>query len=79
MIVLTAPKVEISPEHCKSCGMCVQHCPADVLELSGEFNQMGYHPARYKGLGCTGCGICFYACPEPKAITVYKKGCPIED
>jgi Fe-S-cluster-containing hydrogenase component 2 len=21
---------------------------------------------------CTGCGICFYCCPEPGAITVYR-------
>jgi Fe-S-cluster-containing hydrogenase component 2 len=27
----------------------------------------------YTGEGCTGCGICFYACPEPGAIRVYKK------
>jgi Fe-S-cluster-containing hydrogenase component 2 len=27
----------------------------------------------YVGEGCTGCGICFYACPEPGAIKVYKK------
>jgi NAD-dependent dihydropyrimidine dehydrogenase PreA subunit len=33
---------------------------------------MGYHPSSYVGDGCTGCGICFYACPEPGAIAVYK-------
>jgi NAD-dependent dihydropyrimidine dehydrogenase PreA subunit len=25
------------------------------------------------GEGCTGCGICFHACPEPGALTVYKR------
>jgi Fe-S-cluster-containing hydrogenase component 2 len=34
---------------------------------------MGYHPAKYSGEGCTGCGVCFYTCPEPGAITVFKK------
>jgi ferredoxin len=33
---------------------------------------MGVHPARYKGEGCTGCGVCYYCCPEPGAITVYR-------
>jgi NAD-dependent dihydropyrimidine dehydrogenase PreA subunit len=34
---------------------------------------MGYHPAEYIGVECTGCGVCFYVCPEPAAITVYKR------
>ena len=29
--------------------------------------------AEYAGEGCSGCGTCFYACPEPGTITVYKK------
>jgi NAD-dependent dihydropyrimidine dehydrogenase PreA subunit len=37
-----------------------------------ELNAYGVHPAHYKGEGCTGCGICFYVCPEPGAITVYR-------
>jgi Fe-S-cluster-containing hydrogenase component 2 len=28
------------------------------------------HPAQYTGEDCTGCGACFYCCPEPGAITV---------
>ena len=79
MVILTEPKVVISPEYCKSCSMCIQFCPAQVLELSQEFNQMGYHPARYTDSGCTGCGICYYACPEPKAITILRKGCTADD
>jgi NAD-dependent dihydropyrimidine dehydrogenase PreA subunit len=43
-----------------------------VLELAPELNAYGVHPAEYKGDGCTGCGICFYCCPEPGAITVYR-------
>jgi 2-oxoglutarate ferredoxin oxidoreductase subunit delta len=37
-----------------------------------ELNSYGVHPAKYTGEHCTGCGICFYACPEPGAITVYR-------
>jgi NAD-dependent dihydropyrimidine dehydrogenase PreA subunit len=42
------------------------------LELAPDLNAYGVHPAHYKGEACTGCGICFYACPEPGAITVYR-------
>jgi NAD-dependent dihydropyrimidine dehydrogenase PreA subunit len=33
----------------------------------------GVHPARYTGEACTACGICFYCCPEPGAITVLRR------
>jgi NAD-dependent dihydropyrimidine dehydrogenase PreA subunit len=49
----------------------VADCPRNVLQLSARLNQMGYHPAEYLGEGCIACGICFYACPEPGAITVF--------
>jgi len=72
--VLEEPFVEISAEECKACYLCVHHCPPQVLEISESINRKGFHPARYKGSGCTGCGVCFYACPEPAAVTVYRKG-----
>jgi NAD-dependent dihydropyrimidine dehydrogenase PreA subunit len=50
----------------------VDSCPPKVLELSPDLNQYGVHPAQYKGENCTGCGICFYCCPEPGGITVYR-------
>ncbi len=67
------PRVEIIPEQCKGCELCVVECPQDVLFMSKKINQFGYMVAEYKGDGCTGCGFCFYACPEPGTITVYKK------
>jgi NAD-dependent dihydropyrimidine dehydrogenase PreA subunit len=44
-----------------------------VLRISGELNRHGYHPAEYIGAGCTACGICYYVCPEPGAITVLRR------
>ena len=64
--------VTISVEECKGCGLCVDSCPPECLELAPELSAYGVHPARYTGEGCTGCGICFYCCPEPGAITVYR-------
>lgn len=72
--VLQEPYVEIDAEECKACYFCVHHCPAKVIEVSEALNRKGFHPAMYKGSGCTGCGICFYTCPEPSVITVYRKG-----
>ena len=67
------PKTEVDPNTCKGCGICIQACPKDVLEPSGELNSSGYIYTKYKGDGCIGCAMCFYSCPEPGAITVYKK------
>jgi len=67
------PRVEIIPDQCKGCELCVLECPKKVLEIGENINKLGYKNARYKGEGCIGCGICFYACPEPGTITVYQK------
>jgi 2-oxoglutarate ferredoxin oxidoreductase subunit delta len=65
--------VEMNPEECKGCGLCVEACPPKVLKLDEELNHYGYHPAIYLGHGCTGCGICFFACPEPGGIRVLRR------
>ena len=72
--VLEAPYIVINADECKACYLCVHHCPKQVIGVAGEINRKGFHPAEYKGSGCIGCGTCFYACPEPSAVTVYKKG-----
>lgn len=61
-------------EECKGCGRCVAACPKKVLNMSNEPNKRGYKFAIYSGEGCTGCFICFYNCPEPYALEVYKPG-----
>ncbi len=66
--------VQVVPELCKGCGLCIDACPQNVLKFHTKFNSKGYHYAYYTGDKCTGCGVCFYACPEPEAIVVYKKG-----
>ena len=67
------PSVDIDPEQCKGCELCVVECPQDVLFMTDKINHMGYVFAEYTGEGCTGCAICYYACPEPGTIVVHKK------
>ena len=62
---------EIDSEECKGCRKCVAACPKQVLHMSEDFNSRGYRYAVYSGEGCTGCGICYYNCPEPFAISVH--------
>jgi 2-oxoglutarate ferredoxin oxidoreductase subunit delta len=64
--------VAVNQQECKGCGLYVDSCPPKCLELMPELNAYGVHPARYMGDSCTGCGICFYCCPEPGAITVFR-------
>ncbi len=62
--------IQIAAHLCKGCALCVAACPPAVLVQSTFLNRHGYYAISYTGSGCTGCGVCFYICPEPGAITV---------
>jgi 2-oxoglutarate ferredoxin oxidoreductase subunit delta len=55
--------VTIDRDACKGCEICVKACPPDVLFMSREVNEAGYHyPVLVEG--CTGCGACREICPD---------------
>ena len=56
---------------CKACERCKLACRAGDLKMSEDINERGYHYAEYTGEGCTGCGDCYYTCPEPLAVEVH--------
>ncbi len=62
-------KVHIIEERCKSCGLCIDFCPRQVLRRSNRINDRGYHVVELKedpeeGKICIACGFCQVICPE---------------
>ena len=64
--------VSIERDLCKGCRLCMDTCPHGCLEMGSEINILGYQYARFGTSRCTACGLCFYVCPEPGAVTVYR-------
>lgn len=73
-------RIEIDKERCKGCGLCMNVCPKEQIEISDELNTKGYYPARFleENLNesdpgeCTGCAMCAMTCPDV-AIEVYRQ------
>jgi 2-oxoglutarate ferredoxin oxidoreductase subunit delta len=60
----------INEERCKGCGLCVNFCPKNVLEISNEVNAKGYFTAlQARPEDCVTCSTCCIMCPDV-AITI---------
>ncbi len=52
-------RVTVFPNWCKGCGLCVEFCPANVLEQGPDGRVTVAHPER-----CTACRWCERHCPD---------------
>lgn len=64
--------IVIDIQKCKGCGVCIPACPQDVIRLSVDVNNKGYHFAEMENDACIGCANCAIVCPDG-VITVYRK------
>ncbi len=62
----------INSEVCKGCGLCVDVCPKNVLEITDKVNIKGHFPVvQARPEDCIHCSICCIVCPDV-AITIIK-------
>ena len=52
-------RVTVFPNWCKGCGLCVEFCPASVLEQGHDGRVTVAHPEK-----CTACRWCERHCPD---------------
>ncbi|MDL1971880.1 MAG: 4Fe-4S binding protein [Deltaproteobacteria bacterium] len=60
-------RVIIFEELCKGCELCIEYCPKQILELSEDYNEKGYHyPVLKSGMEdeCIYCLFCQEVCPD---------------
>lgn len=59
-------KLTFKEELCKGCGLCVNACPKNLLQLSRErLNKKGHSPVEItEPEKCIGCAFCATMCPD---------------
>jgi 2-oxoglutarate ferredoxin oxidoreductase subunit delta len=59
-------KLTINVDNCKGCGLCIDVCPKNVLELSSnKINKKGHKPVEaVRENDCIGCAFCATMCPD---------------
>jgi 2-oxoglutarate ferredoxin oxidoreductase subunit delta len=58
----------VNREWCKGCGICVQLCPKQVLELDDRGKAVAVRPE-----ACICCKLCEYRCPDLAIEVIVEK------
>lgn len=67
-------KIEIDPDLCTGCGICIRFCPKDVLAMSEKLNRYDNRLTEVVRLDdCIICRRCELYCPD-FAISVEEQG-----
>ncbi|CEP67013.1 4Fe-4S binding domain [Moorella glycerini] len=57
--------INIDPNLCKGCKLCIANCHRDVFEMSTERGKLGYlMPMALHLENCTACLLCELTCPD---------------
>jgi 2-oxoglutarate ferredoxin oxidoreductase subunit delta len=71
-VVTVDKRVVFNEDICKSCGLCVQVCPTNVIFLADYLNGKGYRPAAVTDQDhCISCAKCAQICPDC-VISIYR-------
>ena len=59
-------KITFREDNCKGCGLCVDACPKNLIQISRDrINSKGHHPAEIiDEKACVGCTSCAIMCPD---------------
>ena len=60
------PRIAVDSAYCKGCGLCVNVCSKQILELDAStISAKGYHPVKcIDESQCIGCKFCQLMCPD---------------
>ena len=66
--------IKLNKNKCKSCYLCIDACPKNLIKKSNEIGQTGEYTVEFKDDEnlCLGCSVCAVVCPEIAITEVYK-------
>lgn len=67
-------QVEVTPETCKACSLCIRRCPMDAIQMKLSTRAINkYRKAVVVDTDlCVGCGVCVHKC-KTKSITLQRR------
>jgi len=67
--------IEVIPDWCKGCELCVKKCPVQALVIGTEINKKGIYPPVLKEKNeCNFCRMCELICPDFVLTVIVEEG-----